>query len=455
MSLGLPYRTKHILFILILFFLCACQSAPNKPLATLSSQCQKLFSQQEATLQKSHRYNRINKHLNLRINRFWSSFREELDSEQKKYFWLKKLQDMATPANHFLNTVTSQRPSAIIALEKCKQQLTEHYLSNKILFKQLTEHTRVKDHYNFVSRVLGLYPLTKFPILNAIKKWQEKDSQRFQKEPPSGQEYIFYKPEKERQKFNIESRGLILKKARKNNPFSIPLVNEKDLQILFNTFSPIWAIKQKSSADLIGQPQWTNNNIEINTDIAQVFQLPSYTRFNGNALLQLNYIIWFKSTPKTHALDLYGGKLDSIIWRVTLDQDGSVLLYDSIHTCGCYHRYYINDNKLKFKTNHTLQEPPLIYSITSQSDEQPITVQISSNEHYIVGVWPTRYIINQDRNIIYTTEDYALLHRLPFKEQYKSIFSLSVCVSLSVCISLSLCHYVSLSVWVLSVSLCV
>jgi hypothetical protein len=36
-------------------------------------------------------------------------------------------------------------------------------------------------------------------------------------------------------------------------------------------------------------------------------------------------------------LDLYGGPLDSVIWRVTLSPEGTPIAFDSIHGCGCYY----------------------------------------------------------------------------------------------------------------------
>lgn len=54
-------------------------------------------------------------------------------------------------------------------------------------------------------------------------------------------------------------------------------------------------------------------------------------------MLQLNYLVWFAARPQTGAFDLLGGPLDVMLWRVTLDQSGQPLLYDSIHPQGCYH----------------------------------------------------------------------------------------------------------------------
>src|SRR6185295_4492302 len=39
-------------------------------------------------------------------------------------------------------------------------------------------------------------------------------------------------------------------------------------------------------------------------------------------------------------LDTLSGKLDGLIFRVTLDEAGHPLIFDSIHPCGCYHMFF-------------------------------------------------------------------------------------------------------------------
>jgi hypothetical protein len=57
-------------------------------------------------------------------------------------------------------------------------------------------------------------------------------------------------------------------------------------------------------------------------------------------LLQLVYTIWFPERPPRRPVDFLAGRLDGIVWRMTLAPDGEPLLYDSIHPCGCYHLFF-------------------------------------------------------------------------------------------------------------------
>ncbi len=71
-----------------------------------------------------------------------------------------------------------------------------------------------------------------------------------------------------------------------------------------------------------------------------VYRHVTYTRYRGRTLPQLVYTVWFGARPSEGPLDLLAGHLDGLIWRVTLDPRGRVLVYDTVHPCGCYH-YFI------------------------------------------------------------------------------------------------------------------
>jgi hypothetical protein len=71
-----------------------------------------------------------------------------------------------------------------------------------------------------------------------------------------------------------------------------------------------------------------------------VYRRLAFTRYGGRTLVQLVYMIWFTERPQNSSLDPLSGKLDGIAFRVTLNQSGRPLVYDSIHLCGCYHMFF-------------------------------------------------------------------------------------------------------------------
>ena len=91
--------------------------------------------------------------------------------------------------------------------------------------------------------------------------------------------------------------------------------------------TPTWEVDVVDDNDLLGTPVW-RKGAAVDTQRATEYRLLSHARFGDQVLLQLNYVIWFKARPGE---DIYAGRFDGLIWRVTLGPDGEPWLYDSIH----------------------------------------------------------------------------------------------------------------------------
>src|ERR1019366_7423895 len=114
-----------------------------------------------------------------------------------------------------------------------------------------------------------------------------------------------------------------------------------------------------------------------------------FTRFYGKILAQLVYTIWFPERPSSGATDLLAGRLDGVVFRVTLGIDGAPLVYDTIHPCGCYHMF--------FPTAHVkllpAQQPVIEWAfvplpLPALAPAQRVVVRIESRTHYVVDVRP-------------------------------------------------------------------
>ena len=150
-------------------------------------------------------------------------------------------------------------------------------------------------------------------------------------------------------------------------------------------------------------------------------------------MLQLNYTLWFSARPKPTADDWYGGKLDGLVWRVTLNTDGSVLMYDSIHPCGCYHSVHVPVDSPLHATVFALDqsdspEPILFFSspLRSKQTSQDGNVQLTlaSGTHYLVQV-SRRNLQPSVATYSYDLANYDQLRSLPVftaKGGYRSWF---------------------------------
>ena len=138
-------------------------------------------------------------------------------------------------------------------------------------------------------------------------------------------------------------------------------------------------------------------------------------------LLQLNYMVWFPGRPSQGWFDILSGHLDGLIWRITLDHQGRVLLYDSIHPCGCFHKYYpVSPNLLPLEEPPD-HEPPLILTKDIPTGEKGrVVIGLNSPEQYVVGLSTQ---VEQIKGAIrYRFDEYTTLRRLPFREGHRSMF---------------------------------
>jgi len=65
------------------------------------------------------------------------------------------------------------------------------------------------------------------------------------------------------------------------------------------------------------------DGLATTTPAPVVFARAAHTRFAGRELLQLVYTIWFPERPPAWPGDILAGRLDGVMWRVTLADDGA------------------------------------------------------------------------------------------------------------------------------------
>jgi len=178
-------------------------------------------------------------------------------------------------------------------------------------------------------------------------------------------------------------------------------------------YAPVWEIELQGDDDRIGTPIWTDKGVlDVDTRKPLTYTLLSFTRFGKQILAQLNYIIWFPSRPKQNAWDLYGGLLDGVNLRVTLDGDGAPLLYETIHNCGCYYKAYPT-KRLKVRAEIDYAEPPLILEAPdSDAIKNFVTVAMESRTHYVQHLYPLSREL-PTKAAAYSLADYGHLRSLP------------------------------------------
>ena len=368
-------------------------AAPDTPLSRCQQQLHKLQQVINQHLTVDAQYQQVEGFPTYRTNRFWSSFEPEALTLDQQDQWRRKLHQLGMDSleiewRNLPTDVGKQLGSYEDFQSSCDAVLYEDSLTKPLQ----TDALQVTDSYNDWLRFFGFYAIIKYAATQSIAEYQDEMRTRINGfETPPGP-FNHYHPTRSRSTPPIQRW---LQQAYRGNPLALPGLDANQLQSLFAAHAPDFYIKHETDADLPGAAHWISveGKAERAIDSAHpaVYTYPSYIRFNGAILLQLNYTIWFSERPKPTEDDWYGGKLDGLVWRVTLQPDGQILMYDSIHPCGCYHTVHVpldsplHDVIAKLDQSKSL-EPILFFDSTLTASQSAVALTLEAGTHYLLNV---------------------------------------------------------------------
>ena len=356
----------------------------------------------------------------LRVNRFLSSFREEIDNEATLSAWVDQMQALDQDARKYEieNLLEMEGNPRGPAGEK--ERIFNRVVSYGDQLKQadfqsleqlggVQDEVKVPDEYISLRRVFGLYPLTSLFVYQGVNHWHSQARRDFSLEPPDNWRKIRYRPAKNS---GLPSARQILGTVQ-HDALGVPQYSLEAKEALFSIYAPVWEVQTHGDYDRIGTPFFeSRETVYVDAEHPKTYKLLSYTRFGNDILTQLNYIIWFPSRPKVNALDLFGGLIDGVTYRVTLDKHGKPLLYETIHNCGCYYKAYPT-NRLRSREKIGYEEPPLILKAPEvDPSNEYMTVSMESRTHYIVHLYASAREARPE-TIVYPLVDYGNLRSLP------------------------------------------
>jgi len=402
----------------------------QSPLPTLSADCASATGELDALITENSHFDpavhRIKNHPLLRSNRFLASFHGNLSEHDAYSAWLKALNTLSidTYASEFSRIPEDKQTRWLAqhdavdvraALNKCSEPLISH-IDHTHPFRK--EDIQPKDNYSLALRSVGLYPITSHLSQLYIDRYRSKMTTRVSHGGLQAFEKILYYQPNQPSYLSPEAIHNDMANTYASNPLGIPSPDTRTLAALFSKNAPVLHIEHKTPADFIGHPVLRNNNtIFIDDSSPTVFTHTSHTRLNGDILLQLNYIFWFSERPKRSILDIYGGDLDAVIWRVTLDRKGTPILYDTIHGCGCYHLVFLPEGT-KANIARIRGDKPLVFPLQDFSTLHPVELKIEGGTHYLLKVKNPDSLQGKP----YTLLPYEELLQLPSPEGRKSLF---------------------------------
>ncbi|MFV2055040.1 MAG: hypothetical protein ACC707_01180, partial [Thiohalomonadales bacterium] len=370
--------------------------------------CELFFAQLQNEIDQNQvndvQESRIKGYPYLRTSRFLTSLKKEFDVGQFLN-WVTQMQQLANTAIAIeLKNLPAHVSDDLVARSKrfpvyqgsmsktlqfCGDTLKAQ-LFNSSKMKDVLQHSvDIDDNYQTWKRIVGLYAITAAPFAWGIHNWHKESQQIF------SQRVAQNKTTENLQRYALataESVRVGLPHYDKDT-LGIPQINEDLLKQLFTEHAPIWEIETRSDDDRIGSPVKPQrlDYASVDTNDIVMYRKLSYTHYFGEILPQLNYFIWFPARICVGVIDILCGKLDGIIWRVTLSHDGVPVMYDMVHQCGCYHMFFLTPQLKSKPAIDNLDEiafTPRGAPPWRQGDK--IVLRIAATSHHLVDLYTAR-----------------------------------------------------------------
>lgn len=346
----------------------------------------------------------------LRVDRFLASFRDEAADGAAFEAWVERLRQLDLKARRaeLRNLGWAEPGEELRHLDRCGKDWAARDLADPRRRAQLRERAQVPDDYSALKRTFGFYPVA-VPFLNmGISGYHEEVRADYAKplaQLESPGPLLLWR---------AEVRGAAAPDARawlaETDALGVPALGEERWRQLAAAHMPHWLVETGGDYDRPGA-------VVLGADVPTVepaqpvtYFLPAYTRFGGQVLAQLVYVVWFSERPKEGWIDSYAGALDGIVWRVTLDREGRPLLYDSVHPCGCYHYYFSAQPLVRKPQGGFWQEPALFPQ--EPAPAEPFAIRIQSRTHFIRRLVPLQKAAAAETRG-YAVADYDELRALP------------------------------------------
>ena len=348
----------------------------------------------------------------------------ELDLESRRH----EIANLAREQAAALPGMGAEAPrSAVLGrTRECSAVLRDSDLAKPAQRAAMLQAARVPDDYSDASRLLGLYPLTRIAFFEGVKRWQEDTLAAFRAEPsaPAAASVIRYAPPSAPPVSRAEVAAFLGRAGL--DALGYPWLSEPEFARIAAAYAPSFEVVVASDHDRFGELRWRRDSDVPAVDAAEavVYAHPAYTRYRGDGedriLLQLVYVIWFPERPAEGSIDFLAGRLDGIVWRVTLAPDGEPVIYDSIHPCGCYHMFFPTPRARPRPAPDGTEEWAFVPQALPRvaEGERPV-VRIASRTHYIERVSLVR---GTDSVARYALRDYDELRSLQRGAARRSAF---------------------------------
>lgn len=362
-------------------------------------QCRDKFTQQDARIDaagvRDAGFYRIPGFPYMRSDRLIAAFRHNVNSFESMGDWTAQLRENDTIARQVeftnLGMTENEIYTSLNDLRVCAVWLTNIELEDPTIFKTFVEKVAVPNTY---------------PKL------------RDAPEPNAGEAAVPAKTTVVRWHAKIKEDATQIPKdlttVHRDNLGRIGLLMNV-WRALVEKHAPEFAVETGGEHDRLGAMKFAGKQAAVATERPAVYYRPSFARAHDRTLVQLNYFLWFPARPAIGKADPEAGSLDSLIWRVTLDEQGKPLVYESIAGSGAHHRWY-PAQAMKLQENMAKQ-----VRVADQLAPPVVSVRIASGSHSVAAL-SARADEGAEAARQYELIDYDDLLLLPAAKGTRSLF---------------------------------
>lgn len=396
------------LIVATLLALGACATPPTRPLPAgdaIAARCERAYAALDRAVDEAGvrdaEATLVDGFPGVRVTRFLASFAEPAPDDATFRAWHARLveEDRRARLVEIANLPPGPTQRALGALrdegfatlpplaflEGCGTALAERDAADPVRRAALLAAARVPDDYDDAARALGLYPLTRVPAAAAIQVYEQRVLAAFGQRATAARPPLTWIAEGAPPMSADEVRGLLASGAA--DPLGVPALDDLARERLLATYAPVLVIDARDERDRLGRPVFAADGSLAFTPVPVVFGRVAYTRFAGRTRVQLVYTAWFAERAPAYPGDPLAGKLDGVLWRVTLDADGAPLVFDTIHACGCY-PMFVPTARVHVKPREpTLDEQALIpLTLPALAVGDRVAVHLTVGTHQVRGV---------------------------------------------------------------------
>ncbi|HVG05649.1 MAG TPA: hypothetical protein VM937_11990, partial [Burkholderiaceae bacterium] len=346
--------------------------------------CARLFADIDRRIESLHvrdaEAHRIAGFPYLRVDRVSAALAARAIGSEQTQAWRARLRELDESARA---TELANATLSIDDLPRCRS-LLESADTDAAAIASLRAAAKVPDDYSIGLRVLGVYPLARLPFAAGIARWQADTRAAFTTPldalPVRGQ-LLRYGPA---QSLELPPTTLSV------DVLGVPIISAAQAAALFARHAPVLHIDAAGEFDRIGGLKLdAEDQVFVDAAAVVVYTRLTYALIGGLIHPQLVYTFWFGERPRAAGgtFDLLAGKLDGVVWRVTINAAGDALVYDSMHACGCYHLFFPTEKVVTRSLPATLDETLFVpQTVRGVGRGEKVVLGIESGTHYLQRV---------------------------------------------------------------------